>query len=276
MHALVSTAWLADHLADPDLVVLDCTYLDPALGRDAAVEHRVAHIPGARFLDLKAASDPDSPLPIMLPPARHFASAIGALGVGERSRVILYDNSPWRTAARAWFTFRSFGLSAAILDGGLAKWIEEDRPLERGDAPVTPAAPQVEGVRHGVRDLDAVWSAMRTGEEQIVDARSAARFTGAEADPRPGVASGHIPGSTNLPYTRLFAADGIYKPPHELAEVFAEAGIDLDRPVVATCGSGVTASAIAFAAHLLGREVPVYDGSWTEWGAHPTTPKAAA
>jgi len=276
MPPLVTTAWLAAHLGAPDLRVLDCTYLDPALGRDARAEHRAAHIPGAAFLDLKAVSDPDSALPTMLPHGELFADALSALGVGTGDRVVLYDASPWRTAARAWFTFRSFGLSASILDGGFGKWRAEARPVESGVVEPRLATLAVPASRVAVRDLAAMRANLDTHAERTVDARSAARFSGAEADPRPGVAPGHIPGSVNLPYTRLFAADGTYKPPAELAQVFADAGIDLDRPLVATCGSGVTASTVAFAAHLLGREVPVYDGSWTEWGADPSTPKATA
>jgi len=276
MDALVSTAWLADALDAPDLRILDCTYLDPALGRDATAEHRAGHIPGARYLDLARISDPDTVLPTMLPPPALFAAEVGALGVGDGDRVVLYDESPWRTAARAWFSFRSFGLRAAILDGGLAKWRAEGRPLATGIGPATQRPLTLRTARSGVRDLAAVRAGLASGGEQLVDARSAPRFTGTEPDPRPGVAAGHIPGSVNLPYPRLFAPDGTYLPRPELARAFAAAGVDLDRPVVATCGSGVTAATIAFAAHLLGRDVPVYDGSWTEWGGDPATPKARA
>ena len=276
MSPLVSTAWLAEHLGAPDLRILDCTYLDPALGRDARAEHEAAHIPGAVFLDLKAVSDPDTDLPTMLPTGDHFARVVGALGVGTGNRVVLYDASPWRTAARAWFTFRSFGLAASILDGGLDRWRAEGRAVESGRVEPRPATLTVPSSRIAVRDLAAVRANLDARAEQMVDARSATRFSGEEADPRPGVAPGHIPGSVNLPYTKMFAADGTYKPLPELAQVFADAGIDLDRPLLATCGSGVTASTVAFAAHLLGREVPVYDGSWTEWGADPSTPKVTA
>jgi len=276
MDALVTTAWLADHLDDPDLRLLDCTYVDAGLGRDPQVEWRAAHIPGARFLDLKAVADPSTPLPTMLPPARLFADAMEQLGVGTGDRIVLYDDSPWRTAARAWFTFRSFGIAAAILDGGLTKWRAESRSLTAETRPPVAASFTPPAEHRGVRDLAAMRANLATGAEQVVDARSAPRFTGAEADPRPGVAPGHIPGSANLPYTRLFAPDGTYRPRTELAAAFADAGVHLARPLVATCGSGITASAIAFAAHLLGAEVPVYDGSWTEWGADPSTPKAVA
>jgi len=275
MDALVTTDWLAAQLGDPDLRILDCTYVDAALARDPAAEWRAGHIPGACFLDLKAVSDPDTPLPTMLPSAAAFAGAMGVLGIGNGDRVVLYDDSPWRTAARAWFTFRSFGLPAAILDGGLAKWRAEGRPLTADDPLPAPATLTPPREHVAVRDLARMRANLDSAAEQVVDARSAARFTGAELDPRAGVASGHIPGSVNLPYTRLFAPDGTYLPHADLAAAFADAGVALDGPLVATCGSGVTASTIAFAAHLLGAEVPVYDGSWTEWGADPSTPKAS-
>lgn len=277
MKDLVTTAWLAANLDNPSLRLLDCTYVDPASGRDPAAEWRQAHIPGACFLDLKALSDPNSPLPIMLPPQEVFESGMDALGVGNGDMIVLYDDSPWRTAARGWFAFRSFGMAVAILDGGLGKWRAEGRPLTDEVRP-SPSKRSFHArpLTGSVRDFTAMQANLDSHAEQVVDARSAARFSGAEPDPRPGVAPGHIPGSINLPYTRLFAADGTYKAPDELAAEFNAAGVALDRPLVATCGSGVTASAIAFAAHLLGADVPVYDGSWTEWGADPTTPKATA
>ena len=276
MPPLVTTTWLDDHLADPDLRILDCTYVDASLGRNAQAEWQAAHIPGASFLDLKAVADTTTTLPTMLPSAAVFAQAMEQLGISHTDNIVLYDDSPWRTAARAWFTFRSFGIPAAILDGGLPKWRAEGRPLTTDILPVEQAQFIPPTERIAVRDLEDMRENLDTYAEQVVDARSIPRFTGAEADPRPGVAPGHIPGSVNLPYTRLFAPDGTYRPLPQLAAEFAAAGIDLTRPLVATCGSGVTASAVAFAAHLLGHEVPVYDGSWTEWGADPSTPKATA
>ncbi len=270
MDALASTEWLQAELGAPDLRVLDATYLDAGLGRDARAEYQAAHIPGAMFMSLGDLRDTSDPLPMMLPSAATFAQAMGELGIGDGTRVVLYDNSPWRTAARAWWMLRHFGArEVAILDGGWAKWLAEGRPTASGPERVRPdtftPAPSADH-----RTLDQV----RTTTEQLLDARSAARFAGAEADPRPGVAPGHIPGSRNLPYTQLFQPDGTWKRGDALRTAFRDAGIDLDRPVTATCGSGITAAVLLFGLHLLGRDGALYDGSWSEWGADATTPKA--
>ena len=272
MDALVTTEWLAGGLGARDLQVVDATYVDAATGRDAAAEFQAAHIPGAVFLNLAELRDTDAELPNTVPGAAKFASRMQALGLGDGCRIVLYDSSPWRTSARAWFLLRLFGVrDVAILDGGIAKWRAEGREMAAG----------VEAPRHrhftvqpsdvAVRDLAAMGANLDSGAEQVVDARSTARFTGEEADPRAGVASGHIPGSKSLPYNRLFEADGTWKRGDALKAEFA--GIDLARPIVTTCGSGVTAAVVAFGAHLLGNEAALYDGSWSEWGADPATPK---
>ena len=271
--ALVSTADLAAQRGAFDLVVLDASYHTPDAARDAAAEFVAGHLPGARFLDL-AALRADDPRPMMLPAAAAFAARMQALGVGSASRVILYDDSPHHTAARAWWMLRGFGVRrVAILDGGLAKWRSEGRALERG-TPSSAPGDFAATAYPVVRTLDEVRANIATAAEQLVDARPAPRFTGKEPDLRPGMPSGHIPGSLNLPQSRLFAADGTWLAGDALAAAFADAGVDLDRPVVTTCGSGITAAVLAFGLHLLGREAALYDGSWAEWGADPATPKA--
>lgn len=273
---LVSTEWLATHLADANLVILDASYHLPDTGRDAYEEYAKGHIPGAIYMDLPRLRNVDNPLPSMLPTASQFRHHIGALGVTETSHVVLYDNAPHITSARAWFIFHHFGLdNVSILDGGLSKWRAEGRVLEIGTFRRSPRQMSAKSERTDVRTLADVKSILETGSELLVDARGAGRFSGAEPETRPGLASGHIPGSVNLPYSRLFNADNTWKRGDALREAFAEAGVDLNRPLVTTCGSGITAAVVLFGAYLLGKEdVALYDGSWTEWGADPTTPKA--
>lgn len=274
MDSLVTTEWLAAELGASDLRVADATLLDPALGRDARAEYEAGHIPGAVFLDLAELRDTASPLPNTLPGPDKVASRLSRLGIGDGTRIVLYDDSPWRTAARAWWLLRSYGIGdVAILDGGIAAWRAEGRPLATGAEQAKPrhATPDLNPAR--LRTLDQMRANLATGAEQVLDARSPARFSGAEADPH-GAAPGHIPGSHNLHYARLFGPDGRWKRGDALRAEFAD--IDLDAPMIATCGSGVTAATIAFALHLLGREAALYDGSWSEWGADPATPKATA
>jgi thiosulfate/3-mercaptopyruvate sulfurtransferase len=273
MDALVTTGWLAENLGADSLVILDATYTSTLPGstkQDPKGEYAAGHIPGALLLDLDRLVDADDPLPTMLPPRDLFEARMAELGITAESRILLYDSSPHHTSCRAWWVLGRFGVAASLLDGGIAKWKAEGRPLEQ-DAPSVVASQFEAGMpRTQVRSL----AEMQVTDEQIVDARSAARFTGDEPDPRRECAPGHIPGSKNIPYGRFFEADGTWKQPQAIRAVFADAGLDLDKPLVATCGSGITASVIAFAAHLLGHDVPVYDGSWSEWGAHPTTAKA--
>ena len=278
MESLVTTEWLAGAVGADDLRVVDATYFTSLPGeapRDAAAEYEAAHIPGAVFMDLAEVRDTDSDLPMMMPSAATFASRMQTLGLGDDSRIILYDNSPLHTAARAWWMLRSFGAhDVAILDGGLAKWLAEGRETVGGKEsprhrPFTPWADD-----SGIRTLDQMKANIASGAEQVLDARSAARFTGAEPDPRPGTDAGHIPGSANLPYGKLFEADGRWKQGDALKAAFEGAGIDLTRPVATTCGSGITAAVLAFGLHLLGNNAALYDGSWSEWGGNRTTPKA--
>ena len=275
MDALVTTEWLAGELGANDLRVVDASWFLPELKRNGAAEYEFAHIPGAVFMDLGELVDSSSNLPMMLPPAEKFASRMQSLGLGDGSRVVLYDNSPLHTAARAWFMLRTFGAhDVAILDGGLAKWQAEGREVASGREQLRHRHFTVWSDTTGVRDLAQMKANVDSGAEQVLDARSPARFSGEEPDPRPATHAGHIPGSTNLYFAELFNEDGTWKQGDALKAVFAGAGIDLSKPLVTTCGSGVTASVLAFGAHLLGNDAAVYDGSWSEWGADRSTPKA--
>lgn len=278
MDPLVSATWLADQLGAPDLRVLDASYdalLPGEPPRDHAAEYRAGHVPGALYMDLARFSDAASDLPSTMPGGPQFAEGAARLGIDRATRIVLYDDAPHHTAARAWVMLRAFGFErVALLDGGLTGWKQAGLPLEQGDGAVSPRAVDAGAGTTGLRDLAAMRVIQRDASEQIVDARSAARFTGAEPDPRAGVAPGHMPGARNLPYKRLFEDDGRWKRGAALAAAFRDAGVDLNRPMVMTCGSGITASVLAFGAHLLGRDAAVYDGSWTEWGADPSTPKA--
>ena len=276
MDDLVSTQWLAEHLGEPGLAIIDATShsLDPS--RDARAEFAVGHIPGARFLELDSLKDADSPVPAALPTAEQFAARMQAIGVGDGDRVVLYDDSAVKTSSRAWFMFRMHGVrEVAILDGGLGKWRAEGRALEGGAAPVAEGSFTPSRGPGAVRSKTEMLANFVNGGEQVLDARGAGRFTGEEPEPRAGMASGHIPGALNLPFGRVLRPDGTFRDAGGLRAAFAEAGIDLERPVVTTCGSGVTAAVLLFALHLLGKDdVALYDGSWSEWGADPATPKA--
>ncbi len=270
----VSPAWLAAHLAEPDVRVVDATWYLPWLHRDAQREFREAHIPGAVYFDIDAIADRRTTLPHMLPDAESFAQSVGALGIGEGDRVIVYGGRHLVASARVWWTFRVFGHDqVAVLDGGFPRWRDEGLPLESGESTPTPRR-FLARMRHElVADLDRVRRILKGRGEEVVDARSQGRFVGTEPEPRPGVRSGHIPGSLNLPSDRLFGPEGLLLPPEGLRRAFEAAGLDLDRPVVTTCGSGVTAAVLAFGLYVLGQEyAAVYDGSWTEWGGRTDTP----
>ena len=273
MESLVSTEWLASHLDSPELTIVDASWHMPASGRSGREEYLQAHIPGARFLDIDDISDRSSGLPHMLPNAAEFGAAMERVGIARENRVVVYDNSPVRTAARGWFMLRHFGArEVAILDGGLHKWVAEGRPIEGGEPPRRKARFDAEQ-----RDEIVTKPQLLGGELQtpLLDARGKGRFEGSEADPRPGVAPGHIPGARNLPFSALYNDDGTFKSAGEVKRLFDAAGIDPSKPFVATCGSGVTANSLIFAAHLLGNDATrLYDGSWSEWGSDPATSKA--
>jgi len=276
MDSLVSTEWLEAELGAPDLRILDATFFLPGMGRDAKAEFEAAHIPGAVFFDIDEIADHDNPVPHMFPPAHKFASRMQSLGIGDGNRVVVYDNSPLHTSARAWWMLKSFGAHyVAILDGGMQKWTAEGRPTESVSLPH----------RHGhftalldegaLADKALVRSVVGQASHVIADARATARFLGETGEPRAGLASGHIPGARSLPQSEFFRADNSFKQGDELKAAFDAAGVDLAKPLVTTCGSGVTACVILFGAHLLGkRDMQLYDGSWSEWGADPDTPKA--
>jgi thiosulfate/3-mercaptopyruvate sulfurtransferase len=272
MESLVSTQWLADHLGEPGLTVVDASWFMPASGRTGREDYLRAHIPGARFLDIDAVRDSSNPAPHMLPSTDDFARAMEEIGISSDDRIVVYDNSPIRTAARAWFMLRHFGADVAILDGGFQKWTAEGRPVEAGEPQprqVTfDAAERPEEVITKQQILAGI-------SLPVVDARGPARFEGSEADPRPGVAAGHIPGARNVPFSAIYNEDGTFKSREELRRLFDQAGANAAQPFIASCGSGVTANALIFAAHLLGNDdTQLYDGSWSEWGADPATPKA--
>jgi thiosulfate/3-mercaptopyruvate sulfurtransferase len=277
MDSLVSTDWLAQEMEAGDLRIVDASYHLPEAGRNAGAEYEAAHIPGAVFMNLGELVEPSSPFDNTLPSPEKFAARMQSLGLGDGSRIVLYDDSAIRTSARAWYMLRRiYGAhNVAILDGGLGKWKAEGRALESGRRELRQRHFTAWSDATRLRSKQEVVANLGHGDEQLVDARGAPRFTGAEKESRPGLASGHIPGSRNVPYKALYNEDGTFKSKPALLALFAEAGIDLDRPLVTTCGSGMTACVLAFALHLVGKnDVSLYDGSWSEWGADPLTPKA--
>jgi thiosulfate/3-mercaptopyruvate sulfurtransferase len=271
---LVTTDWLAANLGRRTVRPVDGSWHMPQLKRDARAEFARAHIPGAAFFDIDAIADTASPLPHMLPSARKFAESVGALGIGDRDVVVVYDTRGVISAARVWWTFRAFGHArVAVLDGGLPKWQAEGRPVETGVPAPKPRRFTARLHRSLVRDLAQMRANLASRREQVLDARSHGRFIGTEPEPRPGLRGGHIPGSLNLPYDQLYRKDGTLLSPDDLQRLFEAAGLDPAKPVVTTCGSGVTAAVLALGLHLLGHEkVAVYDGSWTEWGGRNDTP----
>lgn len=273
---LVSTDWLAAHLRDPDLRILDASWFMPAEGRDPKAEYTQSHIPGARFFDIDDISDGRSDLPHMVPPTEKFMSRMRAMGVGDGHQVVVYDREGLFSAPRVWWLFRLMGqMDVAVLDGGMKKWVAEGREVEDLPPMIRDRHMMVRFQNQMVRDVTQVAAAAKLGSPQIVDARSPARFAGSAPEPRAGLRAGHIPGSRNVYYSWLLNEDGTMKAPSDLKAIFEKAGVDLQKPVITTCGSGVTACILALALERIGKsDTAVYDGSWAEWGSSPTMPIA--
>lgn len=272
---LVGTGWLAEHLGHPLLRLVDASWYLPAMGRNGRSEFAAAHIPGAIYGDLDALADETAPYPHTMPPADVLAARFGALGIGDEHAVVVYDGSGQNfSAPRLWWMLRTMGhTQVAVLDGGLSAWQREGRPVTSEVVPYPPAhfTPRFDASRW--RDLEAMRATIAARDEQVVDARSAGRFTGTEAEPRAGVRGGHMPGAKHVHYASLVQADGVMKSPAELRATFEKAGVNIDAPIAASCGTGITACAVLLGLEVVGaRHTALYDGSWTEWGSQPDTP----
>ena len=271
---LVSTDWLSSRLSDPEIRILDATWYLPNVDRDAKAEYDQSHIPNARFFDIDDVSDHRSDLPHMVPPVEKFMSKVRKLGVGDGHQIVIYDSHGLFSAARVWWLFKVMGQkNVAVLDGGLPKWLREGRTVDSSSPLIRDRHMFVKYHDEMVKDVTQVSSASKLGDFEILDARSAGRFRGEEPEPRPGLRAGHIPGSKNIFYGDLLNEDGTLKSRDELVEHFKAKAVNLDKPVITSCGSGVTAAIINLALDRIGKtDHALYDGSWTEWGMYPTVP----
>jgi thiosulfate/3-mercaptopyruvate sulfurtransferase len=274
---LISTEWLAAHLDDPKVRIIDASFKMPGVTPLPKDDYLAAHIPGAAFFDVDAVSDHDNPLPHMFPSAEQFGRDVGALGIGNGDTVVIYDAGGWVAGPRAWWMFLAYGHDKVrVLDGGLKKWVAEGRPTDSGAVSPKRATFNATFDAKRVRTMREMVANVASKAEQVIDARASDRFEGRVAEPRPGLRAGHIPGSRNVPYSRLFdAASGTMKPLDELRAAFSEAGVKLDAPIVTSCGSGVSAAVLTLALYRLGvRGTALYDGSWSEWGVADGPPIA--